>query len=108
MSVGYLIALCCIDYKKAQKETIERLRRDNILTHVVGDEEEGFVSVEEEKEEKDEKENKENYVGDVAKENEENKEKVEENKEKEEDNIAIFTEEKGQDNNEEEYENENI
>lgn len=115
MSVGYLITLCCIDYKKAQKETIERLRRDNILTHVVGDEEEGFVSVEEEKEENDEKqENEENkekekteYVGSVAKDKEENKEKVEENKEKEEDNIVIVTEEKGQDNNGE-NENENI
>ena len=51
MSIVYFITLVFIDFSKAQKETIERLKKDNSLTFIVGDEEENLVSEEEEKKE---------------------------------------------------------
>lgn len=103
MSAGYLVALCCIDYKKAQNETIERLRRDNILTNLVGDEEEGFVSIEEEKDEKEEKhEKKEKHEKEEKSENDITKEQTEN---KEEENMVIVIEEKVKNNKEEDYKN---
>lgn len=61
-STLYLIAILCVDFKKAQEETIERLKKDNALTAGVGesnnDEDYLIYSDEDEENENQDKEGK--------------------------------------------------
>lgn len=59
MSLAYLLTLFCIDYKKVQKETVERLKRDNSLTFGVGDEDDEH-KIEDEKTKEEESKNNSN------------------------------------------------